>query len=353
MRILIAGGCGFVGSSLAVFLAEKYPHYKVLVFDNLIRRGSELNIPRLQKHGIALIKGDVRNRALVEALPKTDIIIDAAAEPSVLSGIDGDPTYVLETNFGGTINLMRLAKMHRTAILFLSTSRVYPFKSLNEIPYRESESRFEYAGSDESKGYSDQGISEEFEIVGPKSFYGASKFASENLLHEYQEFFQLRSIVNRFGVIAGPHQMGKVDQGIVMHWLSAHHWQKPLKYLGFGGQGKQVRDILHIDDACRLMDYQLHHLPEFTGKIWNVGGGKNNTVSLRELTKLCESVTGHSIPIGSDRITRPADVRIYYSDNHKVMEVSQWHPQKSVEICVHDTYAWLLKNQESLSKIYG
>ena len=352
MRILIAGGCGFVGSSLAIYLKTKYPHYKIIVYDNLIRKGSELNLLRLKDLDISIIKGDVCDQAKIRSVPEMDVIIDAAAEPSVLAGINESPKYVIDTNFGGTINLAEAARQWGSLLVFLSTSRIYPFDRLNAIPYRTLESRFEFEERT-PRIISPRGINETFSVDGVKSFYGASKFAAENFLKEYGSFHGLNSIINRFGVISGPFQMGKIDQGILVHWLSAHFWKKPINYLGFGGEGKQVRDILHCEDACRLIDIQIHDSTKYLGEIWNVGGGRNNSISLKELTSYCEEITGQQINIGSIPETRQADVRIYYTDNSKIEKASGWSPEKSIGKCIEDTYGWLEADHERLRNILG
>lgn len=349
-HLLITGGAGFVGANLAIYLKERFPHLKISTLDNLSRRGSELNVPRLREASIEFRLGDIRNREDLDQFKEVDVIVDAAAEPSVLSGIKGDPRYVVEVNFLGTINCLELARKNQARFIYLSTNRVYSYPVLNSLGYIEQDSRFEFS---ENQEYLRQGIGESFDTNGLKSFYGASKLASEHFILEYAHHFQLKSIINRFGVIAGPWQMGKADQGFLSLWVTSHYFGKPLKYLGFGGRGKQVRDILHIHDLCRLISLQL--ASEFQGEseIFNVGGGWSNSISLMELTRITEKIVGNKIPFTAEEQTRPADVRIYYSNYSRVNNFYQWIPEKSVTDCVADTWEWVRANEIKLQKIFN
>lgn len=349
-HILITGGAGFVGANLAIHLKEHFPHFKISTLDNLSRRGSELNVGRLREAFVEFVKGDVRNREDLQQFKEVDVIIDAAAEPSVLSGINGDARYVMEVNFLGTINCLELARRTGARFIFLSTNRVYSYPALNEVSYIEEDSRFEFS---ENQEYCRQGISERFDTSGLKSFYGASKLASEHFIREYAHHFQLKSIINRFGVIAGPWQMGKADQGFLSLWVTSHYFRKPLKYLGFGGRGKQVRDILHINDLCRLITLQLESEFPDESDIFNVGGGWTNSVSLMELTRITERIVGNKIHFTREEQTRPVDVRIYYSNNSKVNQFYQWTPEKGVTDCVADTWEWVRDNEKALQQIFN
>ena len=270
LRILITGGCGFVGSSLAISFKESHPNYKIYSLDNLKRQGSELNIKRLKEKEIDFIHGDVRNKEDFESLPNIDVLIDCAAEPSVLSGINSSPDYLINTNLIGTINCLNFAKKNKAKFIFLSTSRVYPIKNLNKIKYNDLENRFAISNNQTLKGVSSSGINENFGIDGARSFYGASKLSSELIIQEYNEFYGLKSIINRCGVLTGPWQMGKVDQGVVVLWIAKHFWKKELNYIGFGGNGKQVRDILHIEDLFNLLDIQINNFKDYNGKTFNM-----------------------------------------------------------------------------------
>ncbi len=350
MKIIVTGGCGFVGSNTCRYLKQKYPDYQIIAFDNLVRKGSSYHITSLKEYGVQVVKGDVRNFAELAALGGFDVLIDAAAEPSVQAGMDDQPDYVIETNLIGTLNCLKLVQRHNARLLFLSTSRVYPYQKLNAIPFKEGQTRFEF-DSNEMEGFSLQGITEQFPLSGPKSYYGASKLASEMFIEEYRTFHGVQAMINRCGVIAGPGQMGKIDQGIVCFWLKVHLWKQPLAYIGYGGEGKQVRDILHIADLVELLDKQIHEWPGFTQLIYQVGGGMDRTISLQELTQLCQAVTGNNLDLRSQSETRRADVRIYYGDNQLLYGDTDWRPHRSVAKSVEDTFNWIQSDMGNLRKV--
>lgn len=351
-NILITGGAGFVGSSIGISLKKKYPEYHIIAFDNLKRRGSELNLPRLKEYAIDFIHGDIRNIEDFGSLPFTiDCIIEASAEPSVLAGMDGTPDYLINTNLVGTINCLNFAKRMNADFVFLSTSRVYPIKNIEKIAFTENNSRFEISAGQTQLGVSEKGISENFPLDGFRSLYGSTKLSSELIIQEYQEFYGLNTVINRCGVLTGPWQMGKVDQGVVVLWVARHFWSKELSYFGFGGEGKQVRDILHIDDLFDLLDFQIHNMSKVNGQILNVGGGRGISISLKELTEICEKVTGNKITISKVEEDRTADIRIYITDNTKVSDITGWKPKIKVEMIIKEIYEWIKENEEALKPI--
>jgi CDP-paratose 2-epimerase len=346
-RILIPGGAGFVGSSLAVHLKRASPSTEIIALDNLRRRGSELNLPRLAEHGIRFVHGDIRSPEDLESIGEPpDLIIECSAEPSAHAGYGGSPGYLVRSNLEGCFHCLELARRCRAGFVFLSTSRIYPYARLNSLPYQETESRFEW------KGEFAAGIPETFPLDGARSLYGMTKLAAELLVAEYGEAYGFPYVMNRCGVIAGPWQMGKTDQGVVAHWVAAHYFRKPLAYIGFGGEGKQVRDILHIDDLCELLALQIAELPRWSGHTFNVGGGRPVSVSLRELTEICQQVTGNRIDIASQNAVRPADVRIYLSNCRRIQEFSGWRPKRDVRRIVEDTCAWIRTHEVMLRGVF-
>lgn len=351
MIILISGGAGFVGSSLCLKLKEKYPNYKIIAFDNLKRRGAELNLIDFKKNNIKFIHGDIRNREDFDEIGEIDVFIEASAEPSVMAGINSNPSYVINNNFVGSVNCFNYCLKYDAKLIFLSTSRVYPIEKIENANFIEEATRFSFDKNQTEEGISNLGISEKLNLLGPRSFYGTTKLSSELLIQEYVEFYGLKAAITRFGVIAGPRQMGKTDQGVVTLWMAKHYWKQPLKYIGYGGLGKQVRDILHIEDLISLVEKQIHHTEKFNGKIYNAGGGVDVSASLLEMTSICEKITGNTIPIGKIQETRPADLRAYISDNSKIKNEIGWEPQKSVEDIFNDIFNWINQNEKQLEGI--
>ena len=354
MHLLIAGGAGFVGSQLAFYCKQQYPHYHIIALDNLSRNGSQLNVPRLQAAGIQFVKADTRFPEQLASLPAVDMVIDTAAEPSVLAGLDGGGLdYLIHTNFNGTVHLLDVARKHGAGFLFLSTSRVYPYTVLEQLPVQQQGLRFTLPAQGLPAGYSANGITEAASLSGVRSLYGATKLASELMVAEYGAAFGIPTLINRFGVLAGPWQMGKVDQGVTALWLAKHFYNQQLQYIGFGGQGLQVRDILHIADACRLIDYEMHHLQALQGQTFNAGGGLSSSASLAELTQYCQQLTGNTIPITSVAQNRPADIPWYITDNSAITAATGWAPQKTVPDILADTLAWMQQHAEELRPILG
>ena len=348
-RVLITGGAGFVGSNLAVSLATRHPEWEVVALDNLYRRGSELNLPRLEAAGAEFVKGDVREPADLERFGSLDALVECSAEPSVMSGVDGDTSYLLHTNLTGAYNCLEAARRAGAFFLFLSTSRVYPVAPQLELALEETETRFELAAEQPVPGASAAGISEDFPLAGARTLYGTTKLAAELLIEEYRAGFGVRAVVDRCGVIAGPWQMGKVDQGVFTHWTLAHHFKRPLSYIGFGGQGKQVRDLLHVEDLVDLVERQLLAPQEWDGRVVNVGGGRECSLSLRETTAICRELTGNEVPIEPVSETRAGDVPVYISDCARLFGLDEWRPRRSAEQVLADIHEWIAGDEERIA----
>jgi len=349
--ILITGGCGFIGSNLSLLLKEKYPSYHVVALDNLKRRGSELNIPRLKESGVEFIHGDIRNPEDLDLGINFDYIIDAAAEPSVMAGMGASLNYLINTNLNGTINTLELAAKTKAKFIFLSTSRVYPIPYLEQLNYNEGKTRFELADEQILPGVSKIGIAENFPLDKARSLYGSTKLASELLIEEFREFFDVNYVINRCGVIAGPYQMGKVDQGVITLWMARHFWQKDIAYFGYGGTGKQVRDVLHVYDLFDLVDYEIHNFDKVNGSTLNAGGGLSSSVSLLELTGLCEEITGNKVGAASVAENRKGDIPLYITDNTKITNQIGWAPKRDTKGILTDIFEWIKKNEKQLKPI--
>ena len=353
MRILVTGGAGFVGGNLAIALAHRQADWEVTAFDNLKRRGSELNLSRLREAGIPFLHGDVRVASDLLDVGPFQAIVECSAEPSALAGLDGGGDYVVHTNLLGAHHCLELARRDGAYLVFLSTSRVYPVAALNDVEYTESETRFELQPAQELPGVSEAGISEAFPLDGARTLYGTSKLAAELLIAEYAESFGVRAVVNRFGVIAGPWQMGKVDQGVFTFWVLSHRLGRPLRYIGYEGSGKQVRDLLHIDDAVDLIERQLKAPDEWAGFTGNVGGGRESSLSLVETTEICRELTGNEVPVEAVQQPRPGDVPIYISDCDLLYRHTDWRPRRGPREILEDINGWISDHEAAVKTSLG
>ncbi|MSU22400.1 MAG: NAD-dependent epimerase/dehydratase family protein [Opitutus sp.] len=325
MRILISGVCGFVGRTLAHSLAGR--GHTVSGFDNFIRPGSETNRTELKKLGVKLFHGDLRAASDLETLPAADFVIDAAANPSVLAGVDGRTSsrQLVEHNLGGTVNLLEFCKQHRAGFILLSTSRVYAIAPLAALAVEVKDGAFRpQPRAKLPPGVSPAGIAEEYSTAAPVSLYGATKLASEALALEYGETFDLPVFINRCGVLAGAGQFGRADQGIFTYWLNAWLRKRPLNYLGFGGHGHQVRDCLHPRDLAPLLEKQFA-APKLAAadRIANFSGGGASAMSLCQLSDWCAAKFGPH-PVGFDPTPRPFDLPWLVLDSAKAARRWDW-----------------------------
>lgn len=349
--VLVTGGAGFVGSNLALAFRRDLEGARVIAFDNLRRRGSELILPRLKAGGVEFHHGDVRQAADLAEVGPFDLLLECSAEPSVHAGYGGSPAYVVDTNLNGTINCLEAARRCGGAMVFLSTSRVYPIAGLRALPLAPAGTRLDFPPGAAGPGWSAAGVAADFPLTGARSIYGATKLASELLIEEYRAMYDLPCVVNRCGILTGPWQMGKVDQGVVVLWAARHLFGGKLGYSGFGGEGLQVRDMLHVDDLYDLLRRQTADLTTCGRQVWNVGGGAGNAVSLRELTDLCVERAGAPIDIGSDPETRAADIPWYVADNAVATAALGWRPERTVPMILDEIFAWLRANRPQLEPI--
>ena len=331
MRILISGICGFVGSTVARELLAAGHH--VTGFDNYIRPGSETNREPLEKLGAKIITADLRYAREIDALPAADFVIDAAANASVLAGVDGKTSSreLVDHNLVGTINLLEYCKAKQAGFILLSTSRVYSIAPLTALPVTPVQGAFRLAPNAGAlvPGVSAAGLDETFATTAPISLYGATKLASEALALEYGEAFGFPVFINRCGVLAGAGQFGRADQGIFAYWINAWLRQRPLKYLGFGGHGYQVRDCLHPRDLVPVLEKQFR-APTLVAsdRIANFSGGAASAMSLKQLSDWCSQRFGPQ-PVVADGSTRPFDIPWIVLDHAKATRLWQWRPTTS------------------------
>jgi CDP-paratose 2-epimerase len=351
MKILITGICGFVGSRLAMAIHERLPQTEIFGIDNLLRPGSEGNRVQLASRGVKFLHGDLRMRSDVEVMPACDWVIDAAANPSVLAGVDGrsSPRQLAEHNLSSTLNLLEYCRGNDVGLVLLSSSRVYSVRDLAALPVREHEQAFLL---DTAKccyeGVSKAGITEAFPVRQPVSLYGATKLSSEIMAIEYGSIFGFPVWIDRCGVLAGAGQFGTAEQGIFSYWLHAHAARLPLRYIGFGGRGYQVRDAFHPEDLADLLVVQMRHDPP-QDPIYNVGGGSSNAMSLAQLTRWCDDRFGRHEP-ESDLRPRPYDIPWIVMDSTRSTQEFGWEPKRSLnsildEIAIHvrDNPDWLVR----------
>ena len=350
MRILISGVCGFVGSTLAHAFAAHGDEYELCGFDNFIRPGSETNRAGLKQLGVKLFHGDLRQASDLECLPPVDWVIDAAANPSVLAGVDGRTSsrQLVEHNLLGTVNMLEFCKQHRAGFVLLSTSRVYSIAPLAQLPIEAHDRAFRVRPAALPPGVTAAGVNESFSTGAPISLYGATKLASESLALEYGETFGLPVFVNRCGVLAGAGQFGRPDQGIFAYWINSWLRRRPLKYIGFGGTGHQVRDCLQPRDLLPALSRQLA-APKIAAedRIANFAGGADSAMSLRQLSDWCAAKFG-AHEVAADTTPRQFDIPWMVLDSAKAERLWSWQPATPTNAVLEEIAAHAQKHPDWL-----
>ena len=346
MKILITGICGFAGSIIARGLLEHLPGLHITGIDSLIRKGSETNPAPLRALGIDVRIGDIRNEADLAELPAVDWVLDCAANPSVLAGVDGKTSAkdLLDHNLGGTIHLLEYCRRHKAGFLLLSTSRVYSIPPLASLAVEVVNGAFRPQNAQETqngmhsgslvnpvpllakKSLSQAGVTEQFSTEPPISLYGSTKKCSELLALEYGMTFDFPVRINRCGVLAGAGQFGKADQGIFSFWIHSWAGRHPLKYIGFGGSGHQVRDCLHPDDIVPLLIDQMKDPDRKVDPILNVSGGSASAMSLFQLSSWCSERLG-AHQVAADTNPRPFDIPWMVLDSSAAGVAWNWKPR--------------------------
>ena len=341
MKILVAGGCGFVGAAVCRRLLATREGLAITVLDSLRRAGSETNVEPLSALGVRVIRGDVRVESDILAAADGsgfDWVIDAAAEPSVLAGTAAgagvSTAQLVDHNLIGTFRLLEAAAQWNAGVILLSTSRVYSIPALVAVPLRVAASpRGEAFAIDGGQllppGLTPKGITEEFSTAAPVSLYGATKIACEVLAAEYAHRFGTPLFVNRCGVLAGAGQFGHAGQGIFSWWIHSWAARRPLEYVGFDGVGRQVRDCLHPDDLADLLTIQMAR-QEREPVVANISGGQASATSLAQLSRWCEDRFGpHAV--GSSAADRPYDIPWAVLDHALASTRFGWHPARGPE----------------------
>ncbi len=365
-RILVTGICGFVGRTIAeALLDHRDPAggdgsaFDLVGIDNLSRRGSWQNTGALARRGVRVIHGDIRQRSDLDLLPDVQWVIDAAANPSVLAGIDGQASsrQLVEHNLGGTIELLEWCRARGAGFILLSTSRVYSIPPLAALPVEVHDRAFtlklpaaDPAGRDPETvpalppGLGPAGIDESFSTAPPVSLYGSTKVASEQLALEYGAAFGFPVYINRCGVLAGAGQFGRADQGIFSFWL--HSWRagRPLRYIGFDGCGHQVRDCLHPRDLVPLLLAQMRAGPaDPRPRLVNASGGLASARSLRQLSDWCGQRWGER-EVASQAEPRPFDLPWVVLDHGRATAAWDWRPATHTEDILEEIAAHAEQN---------
>lgn len=347
-KILIIGGAGFVGSNLAIHLTSI--GNKVTVVDNLVRRGSECNLLQFKKLGIEFIHCDIRNKEDFKSLGEYDVVLNCAAQPSAINY--SNPEFDFTNNTIGVVNILEYCRQRKTPIIFWSTNKCYSGKLINSIPYKKVGNKFVWAASKYTHlvGWSTKGFNEELDVNGTDhSIYGASKIAADLLVQEWSDAFKIPAICNRFSCLAGPNQWGKAEQGWVTWFAIANELELPIDIFGY--DGNQVRDCLFTDDINSLITLQINDIDKHFGSVFNVGGGIENTISVREAISILETKNKSFTSI-SVHPERRADQAIYISDITKVTKAFNWKPTITIEQGYTLILNWVKENRSLLESLY-
>lgn len=333
IRILITGGCGFIGTNIALYALNK--GYYVISFDSLVRKNTEKNAELLDKKGVEIIRGDVRNTDDFEKIPKVDAIINLASNPGIKMSIE-HPLYDFAVNAYGTMNVLEYARKNgKIPVLFASTNKVYS-EEINEVPVKKIKTRYIWdfmklknlkIRKAIKEGISLKGINEKFPMDSagkyPHTPYGASKCTGDLYCQEYYHFFQVPTVVNRMSCIYGLYQMGVEDQGWIDWFIRAKVFEGKLNIYG---DGRQVRDALFGSDVAELYIKELENIDSVTGQVFNVGGGIENTVSIIEVINYLNEKEGKKIRLNF-KDWRAADQKVYISDISRVTRMLNWKPK--------------------------
>jgi len=337
--ILITGGCGFIGTNAANYYLKK--GYKVISLDNLSRAGSQQNLAWLKKTGrnFVFVKADIRNnKKILEIFKKhkPNLILHLAAQTTMVTSVT-NPREDFEINAIGTFNVLEAMRLGspKASLIYSSTNKV--MGALTDIPVREKEKRYVFKNI--------KAVSEKFplDFHGP---YGCSKGCGDQYTIDYARIFGLNTVVFRQSGIYGPHQFGIEEQGWLAWFCNALLFNKPVTIFG---NGKQVRDVLYVDDLIRAYDSVLKNIKKTRGKAYTIGGGQKFSLSIWELFDILEKLSGKKFNYSFDT-WRPGDQKIYISDLTSAKKDFGWSPKISPKEGLKRLYNWIAQNKNLIKK---
>src|SRR3989344_2084285 len=341
-RMLVTGGCGFIGTNAALHFDAA--GWEGDCIDDFSRSGSRINAdflrekaPKVTIDEIDIVRDAEKLRARITG-GTYDAIIHAAAQVAVTSSVT-DPLFDFMTNAMGTMQVLDAARQcERTPIvLFTSTNKVYG--GLEHVEVREDATRYVLPGLP-------LGVPESM----PLDFhspYGCSKGAADQYVRDWHRIYGVPTVVFRQSCIYGPHQFGIVDQGWVAYLTMRARFGKPITIYG---DGKQVRDVLHVDDLIAAMEAAITHIDTAAGRIYNIGGGAAHTLSIREFVDFIQRRLGGGLAV-EDGPSRPGDQKIYVSDIRKAAQDFGWTPRIAFEEGFENMFAWIDENRTELEKL--
>lgn len=339
--MLITGGAGFIGVNAAAHFVSR--GWIVTVLDNFSRRGTDVNADFLRASfgdNVSIVRGDVRSRkATATLVEEHDAVLHLAAQVAVTTSV-AEPWGDFKANTLGTLRVLDAVRLsqRKPIFLFASTNKVYG--ALESLPIEEQAQRYAFAG--DLRGVSED---QQLDFHSP---YGCSKGAADQYVRDYARLYGLRTVVFRQSCIYGPHQYGVEDQGWVAWFLVAALLGKPIQIYG---DGKQVRDLLHVSDLLLAYELAIERIDRASGKVYNIGGGAENTFSLLEFVAFMELDLGIAVP-RSFAPVRPGDQPIFVSDNARVARDLDWTPAVPVRDGVTELWHWLSQRREEIERVY-
>jgi len=340
-KTVITGGAGFIGINLAYALARR--GRTIVLYDNLSRPGCERNLAWLRSlhlPGVRFVKGDIRDdRTLRRAISGAGMVYHLAAQVAVTTSVQ-NPREDFSINAGGTLAVLEACRTCApdAGLIFASTNKVYG--ALTGMPVRKLKTRYDFAGNRQAVG--------EDTPLDFHSPYGCSKGAADQYVRDYHRIYGLRTVVFRQSCIYGPHQYGNEDQGWVAHFLIRAALDLPLTIYG---DGRQVRDLLAVPDLIRAYLAAERRLDRLAGSVYNIGGGRENAISLLEFLDLITQMLGKRARYAfSD--WRPGDQRIFISDNSAFHRATGWKPAVGVDEGCRLLLRWLTGHLDDIRRAH-